>query len=133
MMDCMKCKAAWCWLQVYVWSLRTGRLLDVLAGHEGPVCCAAFNPVTNELCTGSWDKTVRTWDVFGSSGTTESLPHQHDVLALAVRPDGKQLASATLNGDINLWDPTEAQLQVGQGCMCSVAFWPVYVWCVCMP
>lgn len=29
------------------------------------------------------------------------------------RPDGKQLAVATLNGDITLWDPAEAVLQVG--------------------
>ncbi len=46
-------------VQIYVWSLKTGRLLDILAGHEGPVCCLAFNPVSNSLASGSWDKTVR--------------------------------------------------------------------------
>ncbi|CAI5470988.1 unnamed protein product [Closterium sp. Yama58-4] len=30
--------------QVYVWSMRTGRLLDVLSGHEGPVHSLAFSP-----------------------------------------------------------------------------------------
>jgi WD40 repeat protein len=50
-----------------VWSLKTGRLLDVLAGHEGPVSCLAFNPVSNALASGSWDKTVRyaTWSAWG--------------------------------------------------------------------
>jgi len=42
----------------------------------------------------------------------ESLPHNHDVLALAFAPNGKQLAAATLNGDITLWDPHEATLLV---------------------
>ncbi len=44
-------------------------------------------------------------------------PHllQHDVLALAWRPDGKQLASSTLDGQIYFWDPHEAVLQVGGG------------------
>ena len=42
-------------------------------------------------------------------------PLQHDVLALAWRPDGKQLASSTLDGQIYFWDPHEAVLQVGCG------------------
>lgn len=47
-----------------MWSLRTGRLLDVLAGHEGPVCCLGFAPMASGggaglLASGSWDKTVR--------------------------------------------------------------------------
>ena len=29
--------------EVFVWSLRTGRLLDVLKGHEGPVSELAFD------------------------------------------------------------------------------------------
>lgn len=56
---------------------------------------------------------VRIWDVFAGKGNTEALQHNHDVLALAYRPDGKQLAAATLNGDITLWDPNEGVLQVG--------------------
>lgn len=30
--------------QVYLWSMRTGQLLDVLSGHEGPVSGLSFNP-----------------------------------------------------------------------------------------
>ena len=40
------------------------------------------------------------------------LPHSHDVLAVAFRPDGKQLACATLDGQLHLWDPLEGELQV---------------------
>ena len=52
--------------QIYVWSVRTGRLLDLLAGHEGPVAGLAFSPSQSLLASASWDKTVRTWDVFRS-------------------------------------------------------------------
>ena len=30
---------------MYVWSVRTGKLLDALAGHEGPVSSIAFSPI----------------------------------------------------------------------------------------
>lgn len=102
--------------QVVVWSVRTSRVLDVLSGHEGPVSCAAFAPAAasagaapaSTLATGSWDKTVRTWDVFGGKGALESLPHAADVLALAWHPGGRSLASATSDGGITFWDPAEA-------------------------
>lgn len=32
-------------VQIYVWSMKTGRLLEVLGGHEGPVHCLAFSPM----------------------------------------------------------------------------------------
>lgn len=100
--------------QIYAWSLKTGRLLDVMAGHEGPVSGLSFSASTALLASASWDKTVRTWDLFGGSGSgtaADVLEHNHDVLALAHRPDGKQLASATLDGQIYFWDPREAVLQ----------------------
>jgi WD40 repeat protein len=40
------------------------------------------------------------------------LQHSHEVLALAWAPSGKLLASATLDGQIYLWNPLEAELQV---------------------
>lgn len=52
--------------------------------------------------------------VRSGKGGVEALQHSHDVLALAYRPDGKLLASATLDGQIYLWDPQEAQLLVSQ-------------------
>lgn len=49
---------------IYVWSLQTGSLLDVLAGHEGPIACLAFCSETSTLSSGSWDGTLKLWDVF---------------------------------------------------------------------
>ncbi|KAJ8755908.1 hypothetical protein K2173_024453 [Erythroxylum novogranatense] len=96
--------------EVFVWSMKTGRLLDVLSGHEGPVHGLMFSPTTDVLASSSWDKTVRLWDVFKGKGAVESFPHTHDVLTVVYRPDGRQLASSTLDGQIHFWDPIDGVL-----------------------
>ncbi|CAI5731041.1 unnamed protein product [Peronospora destructor] len=101
---------------VYVWSLQTGRLTDVLSGHSGPVTSLSFSPSASAepiLASASWDHTVRLWNLFASKKSfIEPLVHPTDVLAVAFHPDGKQLASTTLNGAINIWDVKDGE-QVG--------------------
>lgn len=50
------------------------------------------------------------WDVFESKGAVETFPHTHDVLTVVYRPDGKQLACSTLDGQIHFWDPIDGSL-----------------------
>ena len=45
-------------------------------------------------------------------GGLEVLQHNHDVLAVTFSPDGKLLASSTLDGQIYFWDPQEAVIMV---------------------
>lgn len=96
--------------EIFVWSMKTARLLDVLSGHEGPVHGLVFSPANATLASSSWDKTVRLWDVFEGKGTVETFAHTHDVLTVVFRPDGKQLACSTLDGHIHFWDPIEGLL-----------------------
>lgn len=98
--------------EIYLWSVQTGKLLDILAGHEGPISSLAFSSNGMMLVSGSWDHTARTWDIFGRNKHVESLQHQNEVLAVAFRPDGKEIASATLDGQLSLWDVDLAK-QVG--------------------
>jgi len=37
-------------MQIFVWSMKTGRLLDVLSGHEGPVHGLMFSPINVREC-----------------------------------------------------------------------------------
>ncbi|CAI8613079.1 unnamed protein product [Vicia faba] len=96
--------------EIFVWSMRTGRLLDVLSGHEAPVHGLTFSPTNAILASSSWDKTLRLWDVFDGKGAVETWHHTHDVLTVAYRPDGKQLACSTLDGQIHFWDPIDGVL-----------------------
>ena len=91
--------------EVFLWSVQTGKLLDVMAGHTAPVSSLAFSPSgANQLASGSWDKTVRVWSIFGRSGAVEPFSLSSDVLAIAFRPDGKEVAVSTLDGQITFFN-----------------------------
>ena len=99
--------------EIYIWSVQTGQLLDQLSGHEGPVSSIAFSTAGDILVSGSWDRTVRIWSIFGRSQTSEPLQLQADVLAVAIRPDSKQLAASTLDGQLTFWSISEANQEAG--------------------
>lgn len=89
---------------VYVWSMQTGKLLDVFAGHQGPVSGLTYSGASGLLASCSWDRSVKLWDVYRSGTATETFTHSADVTSVAVRPDGQQLVCATLDGNLNIWD-----------------------------
>jgi periodic tryptophan protein 2 len=98
---------------IHTWSVQTGQLLDQLSGHEGPVSSLAFAPDGGALASGSWDHTVRVWNIFNRTQTSEPLQLQADVLDVAFRPDSLQLAVSTLDGQLTFWSVSEAQQQAG--------------------
>ena len=96
-----------------MWSVQTGQLLDRLSGHEGPVSALSFTPDGSTLASGSWDKTARLWNIFSRTATSEPLQLQADVLSVAIRPDSRQLAVSTLDGQLTFWDMEQADQVAG--------------------
>lgn len=96
--------------EIVVWSLRTGSVLEVLAGHKGPVSAIAFRPHRGTLASASWDRTVRMWDMYERKGSCEVLEHSKEALAVCFRPDGKELAVASMSGEISLWDANRCDI-----------------------
>ena len=97
---------------VYVWNLQTGKLLDVMTGHKGPVCDLAFPSTSGgTLVSASWDGTVKLWDLYKQNTPTESLHHAADVVCVAYRPDGKEICTGTIGGLLSIWDVEHARLK----------------------
>jgi WD40 repeat protein len=75
--------------------------------HTKPLTDVTFNTNGHLMITSGQDQTYRTWRVrrgrIVGANTFAALP-----ISLAVRPDGRQLAIGTLNGQIQIWDITSS-------------------------
>ncbi len=73
-------------------------------GHEGKVDSVAFSPDGKIIASGSWDKTVRLWNVATREEITSLTEHTGPVYCIAISHDGKMLASGSYDRTIRLWD-----------------------------
>ena len=73
-----------------------------LEGHSGGVRALCLLP-DGRLASGSYDNTIRLWDVAAGAETARLEGHSGRVDALCLLPDGR-LASGSWDRTIRLWD-----------------------------
>jgi WD40 repeat protein len=97
--------------EVRVWREGGQRLHLAWQAHTDNIFILALSPDEHTLATGSWDRTVKLWDVH--SGTLLWTGwHTDIVFCVAFSPDGQTLASSGNDGIIQLWDVSSGkQLQ----------------------
>lgn len=97
--------------EIYLWSVQTGKLLDILSGHSAPVSGLSFSPNGDRLASCSWDRSVRLWGVFGRSRESEPITVSGEATSIAYSPDGKELCVSTLDGQLSFIDVAEGQIK----------------------
>jgi WD40 repeat protein len=91
------------------WDTNTYQDYRTLKGHVRYVWRLAFSPDGRYLASGSWDSTIKVWDLKApESAEPVTLRGHTDIIhALAFSPDGRRLASASgseRGGEIKVWD-----------------------------
>ncbi|PWA26649.1 hypothetical protein CCH79_00000699 [Gambusia affinis] len=87
----------------------TGKCLKTLKGHSNYVFCCNFNPQSNLIVSGSFDESVRIWDV-KTGKCLKTLPaHSDPVSAVHFNRDGSLIVSSSYDGLCRIWDTASGQ------------------------
>lgn len=83
-----------------------------LSGHAGYVWNVTFSPDGRYLASGSWDSTIKVWDLKALENDPKAEPatlrgHIGSIYGLAFSPDGRRLATGSgyaRHGEVKVWD-----------------------------
>jgi guanine nucleotide-binding protein subunit beta-2-like 1 protein len=75
-----------------------------LTGHSHYVQDVAISSDGQFALSGSWDGTLRLWDLNTGSTTRRFIGHTKDVLSVAFSADNRQIVSGSRDKTINLWN-----------------------------
>jgi COMPASS component SWD3 len=78
-------------------------------GHTGAVYCVGFAPSGRLLASGSFDKSVRLWDLTQQKEVACLAEHQLNVSDLAWSSDSTELMSVGFDSAAKLWDVNKAE------------------------
>ncbi len=104
---------------IEIWRLRKKRkknrwltcwgLEHTLIRHSGEVSCIAFSPDEQTLASGSWDKTIKIWQLNTGEELHTFRGHSDRVYSVAFSPDGQTLASSSSDAIIKIWQLDKQQ------------------------
>jgi WD40 repeat protein len=94
---------------IKVWETSTARLIKTLNGHTNWVYCLAVSPDGQLLASGSWDDTVRLWDL-QSGVILQTFPCNNDVRTVSFSHDGAFLVGGDDAKNVYVWNVSTKQL-----------------------
>jgi WD40 repeat protein len=89
--------------------LDTGREVQQFRGHAGPVFSAGISPDGSQVVSGSYDTTVRVWDLQTGRVRHVGESHRGAVLSVAWAPDGSRVASGGADHAVYVWDFSQSK------------------------
>jgi WD40 repeat protein len=91
--------------RVDVWNVPDETIYSRLRGHTGFVTSVAFQPNdARRLVSGGEDRSIRIWDLPSGRPVLQLPGHLDNCAGLAFDPNGRQLASASYDQTIRIWD-----------------------------
>lgn len=81
-----------------------GRPQRALTGHSHFISDITLSSESKFALTGSWDNTLRLWDIEAGRTTYRFMGHTKDVLSVTMSPDNRQIISSSRDRTIKLWN-----------------------------
>ncbi len=91
---------------IWLASIKNGKLLAELNGHTEWVEGLAFSPDGRLLASAGADRSIRLWNVAERKEIRRFQGHQDEVSCVSFLPDGKTLVSGGKGGSVRLWSLT---------------------------
>ena len=106
---------------IIVWKLASdgetlGQPLRRLKGHSHFVSDITLSSDGQYCLSGSWDGTLRLWDLATGETTRQFTSHTKDVLSVAFSVDNRQIVSGSRDKTVKLWNTIGACVRGGRPC-----------------
>ncbi|KAJ3136158.1 hypothetical protein HK100_002033 [Physocladia obscura] len=85
--------------------------INTLESHKDRVFAVAVSTDGQFVVSGSWDKTVKIWDVHTGAVQKTLLGHSDEVYAIAISADSQFIASGSSDRTVKLWDVQTGAVQ----------------------
>jgi len=93
-----------------LWDLDNGKIARKLFGHNTYISCLAADWTLQKAISGSWDETMRLWDL-SSGKTVLEMAHASCVLCVVVDWTGCKAISGSGDHIIRFWDLRDGRLE----------------------
>ncbi len=99
------------WIYIYIHDALTFEIRNILNGHDLDVFCIACSPNGIHIASGSYDDTIRIWDLKTKETIKIIKPNIAGIDCIAYSPNGQKLAFASQIGKIQILDTLTWDIQ----------------------